>query len=155
MEKALRWAIFSAQDSREPTLTAMVLPNMNNNGTSYSKWLRHPSVQEVATIKRNRFKFKDAMHWATDRTYAGNPKTDICILIVANHQGLQRYVKQDILTSALRSAAQSLGYAPETPNQIRFNMEYDIKLRGLYPPKHYPKAECIVPQMWAPAINTP
>ena len=56
-------------------------------------------------------------------------------------------------TSAFRSAAHSLGYVPEIPKQIRFSMEPG-ELRGLYPPKHYAKAECSVPQTWAPATST-
>ena len=40
MEKALGWAIFSAQEIDEPVLTAFVLPNWT--GTAYLRWLSHP-----------------------------------------------------------------------------------------------------------------
>ena len=43
MEKALRWAIFSATDTCEPTLTALVLPWWSETGTSYNRWLTHPN----------------------------------------------------------------------------------------------------------------
>ena len=84
MEKALRWAIYSAEDTSEPTLTALVLPWWNDTGTSYNRWLTHPAIQEVATIKRNKFKFKNLMQWADGIEHTGNPKTDIRIMIVAN-----------------------------------------------------------------------
>ena len=43
MEKALRWAIFSAQEIDEPVLTAFVLPNWT--GTAYLRWtLQHSKV---------------------------------------------------------------------------------------------------------------
>ena len=77
MEKALRWAIYSAEDTSEPTLTAFVLPWWNDTGTSYNRWLTHPAIQEVATIKRNKFRFKNPMQWADGTEYTGNPKTDV------------------------------------------------------------------------------
>lgn len=41
MEKAVRWAIFSADQSTSPTLTAFMLPKSEAN--AYQKWLRHPT----------------------------------------------------------------------------------------------------------------
>ncbi|KAL3139477.1 hypothetical protein ABBQ38_003806 [Trebouxia sp. C0009 RCD-2024] len=88
MEKALSWAICNAEDTCEPTLTAFVLPWWNEKWTSYNRWLTHPAIQEVATIKRNSLRFKNPMHWAEGTEYTGNPKTDIRIMIIANEGGL-------------------------------------------------------------------
>ena len=73
MEKAVRWAIFSALDTVEPVLTAFVLPCQDNSGTSYARWMTHPLVQEVATVQKNKFKFKDPRHWTGDKEYSGTP----------------------------------------------------------------------------------
>ena len=58
MEKALRWAtIFSAQETDEPVLTTFVLPDWA--GTAYLRWMSHPLVQEIATIKKAHFRSND------------------------------------------------------------------------------------------------
>ncbi len=41
MEKAMRWAILSAEEVAEPVLTAFVLPWWDDKGSSYARWLSH------------------------------------------------------------------------------------------------------------------
>ncbi len=49
MEKAMRWAILSAEEAAETVLTAFVLPWWE--GSSYARWLSHQTVQAIATIE--------------------------------------------------------------------------------------------------------
>ena len=61
MERALRWAIFSAQETNEPILTTFVLPDWA--GTAYLRWMLHPLVQEMIIIKKTQEnRFKDPKH---------------------------------------------------------------------------------------------
>ncbi len=41
MEKAIRWAILSAEEATEPVLTTFVLPWWDDKGSSYARWLSH------------------------------------------------------------------------------------------------------------------
>ena len=49
MEKALRWAILSTQETDEPVLTALKSPNWA--GTAYLRWMSHPLVQEITILQ--------------------------------------------------------------------------------------------------------
>lgn len=50
-DKAVRWAIASAEQSQ--VLTALTLPWEGPSGTAYAKWLAHPMVYEIKTIKES------------------------------------------------------------------------------------------------------
>ena len=52
MEKAMRWAILSADEATEPVLTTFVLPWWDDKGNSYVRWLSHQTVQAIATVDR-------------------------------------------------------------------------------------------------------
>ena len=67
MEKAMRWAILSAEEATEPVLTTFVLPWWDDKGSSYARWLSHQTVQAVATIDRSKFRFNAPKHWADDK----------------------------------------------------------------------------------------
>ena len=60
MEKAVRWAILSADQSHVPTLTAFMLPS--SDATGYMKWLSHPMVRQLGCIRREYIKFKTPDH---------------------------------------------------------------------------------------------
>ncbi len=53
MEKAMRWAILSAEEATEPVLTTFALPWWHDKGSSYARWLSHHTVQAIATIDRS------------------------------------------------------------------------------------------------------
>lgn len=63
MEKALRQAIYSAEDTSEATLIALVLPRWDDTGTSYNGWPVQPAIQQVAT-KCSKVRCRNAMPWA-------------------------------------------------------------------------------------------
>ena len=67
MEKAMRWAILSAEEAAEPVLTASVLPWWGDKGSSYERWLSHQTVQAIATIDRSKLKFNAPSHWADEQ----------------------------------------------------------------------------------------
>ena len=145
MEKALRWAIFSAQEIDEPVLTAFVLPNWA--GTAYLRWMSHPLVQEITIIKKTQFRFKDPKHWATGKKFSSHAKWDMKFLIVANTAGLQRFVKQDTLQTAFAQAATPLRHPQPQIRPIRNTVTATSSLQGLYPPAGFAKA--------AEELNTP
>ena len=138
MEKALRWAIFSAQETDEPVLTAFVLPDWA--GTAYLRWMSHPLVQEITTIKKTQFRFKDPRHWATGKEFSSHAKWDIKFLIVANTTGLQRFVKQETLQAAFVHASALLQHPQPRIRQLRNAVTAASSLQGLYPPAGFAKA---------------
>ena len=110
MERAVRWAIASAragQQAGHAVLTVMVLPAWD--ATAYAQWLHHPDVHELMVLDRERFKFKRPTHWAGGQTYAGQPKWDVRVLVIANRAGVGRYYSRERLSAALAQATDILG----------------------------------------------
>jgi len=91
MEKAVRWAIFSAEKSMSPTLTAFMLPKTGAN--AYQKWLTHPMIRELGCIEREHISFKAPDHWKTGQPYKHHSKEDIAIFVVANQAGLDKFLR--------------------------------------------------------------
>jgi len=139
MEKAMRWAILSAEEAAEPVLTAFVLPRRDDKGSSYARWLSHQTVQAIATIDRSKIRFSAPRHWADEQDQWCTPKRNVHFLIVANEAGLQHYVNQDQLNKGFACASQ-LGNPPQRPKQLKMTMQQTVSPPGLYPPKHYSKA---------------
>ena len=50
MDKAMKWAILSAVQSAEATLTLLILPEVK--GSSYCKWALHPPVTLLTQIQK-------------------------------------------------------------------------------------------------------
>ena len=144
MEKALRWAIFSAQETDEPVLTTFVLPN--RAGTAYLRWMSHPLVQEMITIKKTQSRFKDPKHWATGKEFSSHAKWDIKFLIVANTAGLQQFVKQETLQAAFASTL--LRHPRPQIRQLRNAVTVASSLQGLYPPAGFAKATKHMSILW-------
>ena len=146
MEKALRWAIFSAQETDEPVLTTFVLPDWA--GTAYLRWMSHPLVQEIATIKKTRFRFKDPKHWATGKEFSSHAKWDTKFLMVANTAGLQQFVKQETLQAAFAHASTLLQHPRPQITQLRNTVTAASSLQGLYPPAGFTKAAEDMNTLW-------
>ena len=107
MEKAVRWAIISAKDSGQPSLTAFVLPWWEDS--AYFKWMKNSHVHKITRVKAKYFKFKKADYSTRGELYAKNPKWDVNIFIVANELGIQTYVNLSKLHGGLRAAAREFG----------------------------------------------
>ena len=150
MEKAMRWAILSAEEATEPVLTTFVLPWWDDKGSSYARWLSHQTVQAIATIDRSKFRFNAPRHWADEQDQWCTPKRNVHFLIVANEAGLQHFVKQDKLNKGLACASQ-LGNPPQRPKQLKMTIQQTVSPPGLYPPKHYCKATNTTATAWSPA----
>ena len=103
MEKAVRWALVSAIEADQPSLTAFVLPWWPDS--AYFKWMDHPLVHSVARIKGRHFKFKRAEYSTKGQLYAGNPRWDINVFVVANRDGMDAYVDMEKLHAGLQHAA--------------------------------------------------
>ena len=136
MEKAMRWAILSAEEATEPVLTTFVLPWWDDKGSSYARWLSHQTVQAIATIDRSKFRFNAPRHWADEQDQWRTPKWTVSFLIVANEAGLQHYVKQEKLNTGVACASQ-LGSPLQRPKQVKMTTQQTVSPSGLYPHKHY------------------
>lgn len=107
MDKAVRWAIASAHQTEEASLTAFVLPYWNT--TAYMRHLDHPLVHTLARIPKAQFKFKRPDHWRREDMYLGHPKWDVLIFLVANAAGIQEYVKPIELQREFSRASRQIG----------------------------------------------
>ena len=112
MEKAMRWALLSAEETTKPVLTTFVLPWRDEKGSSYARWLSHETVQAIATIDRSKFRFSAPRHWADEQEQWCYPRRNVHFLIVANEAGLQHCVEQDKLNKGFACASQ-LGKPPK------------------------------------------
>lgn len=111
MERAVRWAICSARDSEEASLTAFVLPYWET--TSYFQWLSHKKwVHILARIPKKQFKFKRPDLWKQQEMYASHPKWDVLIFVVANDAGIRKFVKPDALRAGFSAASLEIGNTP-------------------------------------------
>ncbi|DBA94327.1 TPA: hypothetical protein ACH3X1_001936 [Trebouxia sp. C0004] len=147
IEKAMRWAILSAEEAAEPVLTVFVLPWWDDKGSSYARWLSHQTVQAVATIDRSKFRFNAPRHWGDEQDQWCTPKRNVHFLIVANEAGLQQYMKQDRLNKGFACAS----HPPQRPTrQLRMTIQQTVTPPGLYQPKHYSKAMTTTATAWSP-----
>ena len=99
MEKAVRWAILSAEQASEASLTVFVMPKQASSG--YYKSLAHPTIRHLCNINKENFKFKSVNHWQNGQTYNAKPKEDVLLFISTNQQGLGQYVKPATLLQLL------------------------------------------------------
>jgi ribonuclease HI len=91
MQKAVGWAVHSAQATRDPVLTMFVLPAWDERSdTAYNRWVKRDAPQNchvLMRINRNSFKFRVPDAWKGIPEYAGNPRWDVAILLVGNRSG--------------------------------------------------------------------
>ena len=103
MEKAVRWAIFSAEKSTSPTLTAFMLPKTGLN--AYQKWLTHPMIRQLGCIEREHISFKTSDHWKTGQPYKHQSKEDVTMFVVANQAGLDKFLHMQLLRQQIARAS--------------------------------------------------
>jgi ribonuclease HI len=94
MYKAVSWAVHSAQNTKQPTLTVFVLPAWTDgSNTAYMKWVRKrpTTCRLLATIPKKCFKFvqPQATTLGSLPEDTGHPKWDINILLVGNQEGFE------------------------------------------------------------------
>ena len=154
MDKAVRWALTSAKESKQPSLTAFVLPWWEQS--AYFRWMDHPMVHPIARIKAKHFMFKKIDYATTGQLYVGNPKWDVNIFVVANHAGFEQYVHLDVLEHGLTEAATEFNGLTPTLQHLR----QPTQMQDACLPLHIPKAlrkvieeagsqrEVVVPRAW-------
>ena len=151
MEKALRWAILSAEQSDSASLTAFIMPDTPSTG--FYKWLQHPTVMPLCKIGRNSFRFKTADHWKSGQTYNGHTKSDVIIFLVANDKGLSLVDDARLRQQLQAAAVQHAGHHVTMHNIERNNQPDDELIRGLYEPKQFPTATYDMPHSWIDSYN--
>ncbi len=143
MEKAVRWAIFSAEKKMSPTLTAFMLPKTGVN--AYQKWHTHPMIRELGCIEREHISFKASDHWKTGQPYKHHSKGDAAIFVVANQAGLDKFLRmqqqrKEIACASLKHSKKSIvlnDLSQEAPSDRVIDNEL---MRRLYEPKGFDQA---------------
>ena len=143
MEKAIRWAIFSAETSTSPTLTAFMLPKTDAN--AYQKWLTHPIIRQLGCIEREHISFKTSDYWKTGQPYKHHSKEDVTMFVVANQAGLDKFLHMQQLRQQVAHASLKHGKKSFILNDIAqlepCDKVIDNELiRGLYEPKTFDHA---------------
>ena len=118
MDKAVRWALASADQEYTPFLAIMVPPKWN--GTAYQQYQGSKNYHHLVTIPRDQFKFKSATHWQEIQEYRGHPKWDVNLVIIANSAGMQRYYNHNRIQKHTNAAALKLGI--KIPNLKSINV---------------------------------
>ena len=117
MERAVRWAILSAVETEEPTLTTFVLLDWKDSG--YCKWLQHPRTSNARsrpTLTKNNLNLRRLSdHWQSGQLYAKNPKWNVLLFTVANTKGLETYVSGTALVRGIEVASREIGGTPYSP----------------------------------------
>jgi ribonuclease HI len=143
MEKAVRWAIFSAEKSTSPTLTAFILPKTGAN--AYQKSLTHPMIRQLGCIEREHISFKTSDHWKTGQPYKHQSREDVTMFVVANQAGLDKFLHMQQLRQQIARASLKHGKKSVILNDIAqlesSDTDIDSELmRGLYEPKTFDQA---------------
>lgn len=94
MYKAVSWAVHSAHNTAEPTLTVFVLPAWTDaSNTAYMKWVKKMpnTCKLLATIPKKSFKFLQPQATTLGQAagHTGHPKWDVNVLLVGNHPGFK------------------------------------------------------------------
>ena len=63
MQKAIRWALASAEQKDLPSLTVFTLPFSERCNTSYQQFLDNPMVHNIATIPRRAIQLQMSTAW--------------------------------------------------------------------------------------------
>ena len=92
MQKAVRWALASAEQSDMPSLTVFTLSFFEKSNTAYQQFLEHPMTHKVAKIPRQAIQMQRPTAWSDGKYSTEHPRQDILLFIVANTLGIQEYL---------------------------------------------------------------
>ena len=140
-EKALRWAICSAQQGSQPVLTLLMLQHSAKDNPSYTRWLSHAMVQELVILRKASVKFKSPRHWSGIGHLGAQAKNDICCLIVANTAGLESFLRPEVLQQSMLTATLDTKQRAQPINSISTIIPDHTSVQGFYPPKRFANAE--------------
>ena len=86
MDLAVRWALASATETKDPSLTAFVLPYWDMD--AYRQYRNNPLVHLLLRVPKKQFRFKKPdFRRADGDDYASHPGWDVNIFIVSNEAG--------------------------------------------------------------------
>ena len=103
MQKAVRWALASADQHAKASLTVFVLPFYEKGTTSYQQFLGHPLVHKVAQFPRHAIRLQSPVAWSTGKLLEDQSKRDMILFVVANSLGLMSYLDDVELHAGLQS----------------------------------------------------
>ena len=102
MQKAIRWALASAEQKDLPSLTVFTLPLSERCTISYQQFLDNPMVHNIATIPRRAIQLQMLTAWNDGKDFGADPKHDILVFAVANPCGLDTYLDERQLREGLQ-----------------------------------------------------
>ena len=160
MDKAMKWAILSAQQSSEATLTLLMLPE--DKGSSYCKWTLHPRVTLLTQIQKQHIRFKFSHYWETGLTRGRMPATAVNIMLVANEAGLSSALgtlqKESNMRASLLKAMESSGDRIDSSIihgrqhmqqwRVRALARHSAVQEGLYEPKQFGDKAYLTGRLW-------
>ena len=73
MQKAVRWAVASAENLDTPSLTVFVLPYYERSNSAYQQYLGHALVHQVAQIPKNAIRLQTRCAWSTGKLLNDRP----------------------------------------------------------------------------------
>jgi ribonuclease HI len=120
MDKAIRWAIHSAQNTTEPTMAVCVLPHWGTcSHTAYLRWLEDRDTRQychlLLKIAKGRFQFRTPDTWEGEQEYVGSPKWDVNIILVGNEAGftnLQLHLDEHALQTDMLQVLETINKKP-------------------------------------------
>ena len=102
MQKAVRWAIASAEKAETPSLTVFVLPYYERANSAYQQYLGHSLVYQVAKIPKQAIRLQTPAAWSTGKILNDRPNWDMLCFVVANSIGLSQYLDAHRLRMGLQ-----------------------------------------------------
>ena len=160
MDKAMKWAILSAAQSSEATLTLLILPE--DKGSSYCKWALHPRVTLLTQVQRQHIRFKFSNYWETGLTKGRMPETAVNVILVTNEAGLSSAIgtlqkERNMKASLLRAMESSGDKIDSDIIHSRQHMQQwgartlakdNAVQEGLYEPKQFRDKDYLAGRCW-------
>ena len=158
--KPVRWAIASAKQNEIPVLTALTLPWDSNTGMAYKTWLTHPLVHHVKTVAKSNVTLSYPMQETKSHSKTAKTQWDVKFVIIANHQGLEMFLNQDLLASGFAKAAQNRQDRVTEINKIHSNnksktLQLQDLIKGLHAPSKFNKVSSQPAHDWRSDAERP
>ena len=142
MQKAIRWALASAEQKELPSLTVFTLPFSERCTTSYQQFMDNSMVHNIATIPQKAIQLQMPTAWNDGKDFGAHPKHDILVFAVANPCGLDTYLDERQLCEGLQEMIVQNGVAFDFAiPQARHTPDERV-----YPPRGFEAANMTWPQ---------
>ena len=111
MQKAIRWALASAEQKDLPSLTVFTLPFSERCTASCQQFPDNPMIHNIATIPRRAIQLQMPTAWNDGKDFGTHPKHDILVFAVANTCGLDICLDERQLREGLQEMIVQNGVA--------------------------------------------